>query len=454
MKQNPRGERVAELIREEIANLITRGLKDPRIGFVSVMGVQMSPDLRYADVFVSLYGSDKEKKSSLIALRNSAGFVRRELGKHLRMRTTPEVRFMEDNSLEQVYHLEEVFREIHHEDEGAPMLTLNLQETIEEISKANSFLLTSHVNPDGDSIGSTLALAGLLKAMGKKNVSIVMSDPVPVMYKDLPGAKNIKRFNEDDPAPSYELAVMLDCNRRDRIGAVAKWIPEGKRVLIIDHHLGDDPEGDVGFIDTSYAAVGEIVVELFQVAALVMDVKAAHCAYVAQVTDTGGYRYANTTPRSLRIGAQLMETGINAAKICSEVFDVLTPIKFEMLKLALDHMGFVANGKAAYTYISREEMDAHGAKREDLEGLVNYARKIEGAEAGLFFTGTAENETKVSMRSTEALNAANFLSTWGGGGHAAAAGASIDRPLSEVMPEVIARLEAVLGGAHGNGETS
>ena len=370
MKQNPRSERVAELLREEIAKLISRGLKDPRIGFVSVMGVKMSPDLRYADVFVSLYGEEKEKKSSLIALRNSAGYVRREIGKFLRMRSTPEIRFLEDHSLDEVYHLDEVIRELHKAEEDSPMIRLNLSEVIDEVLKADSFLLTAHVNPDGDSVGSLLSFSFLLKALGKKNITIVMHDPVPKIYQNLPGVNAIKQYDPEAEAPRYDLAVMLDCNRRDRIGDVAAWIPAGKRVLIVDHHLGDDPEADVGFIDTSYAAVGEIVVELFQVAAKVMDQKAAHCAYVAQVTDTGGYRYANTTARSLRIGAQLMDTGIPAAKICGEVFDVLTHVKFEMLKLALDHMAFVANGKAAYTYISKEDMDAHGAKREAARAAV------------------------------------------------------------------------------------
>lgn len=444
MKQNPRGERVAELIREEIAKLIARGLKDPRIGFVSVMGVRMSPDLRYANVYVSLYGDEKEKKSSLIALRNSAGFVRREIGKFLRMRSTPEVRFLEDDSLDQVYHLEEVFRELHETEADAPMIKLSLAEVVEELAKANSYLITSHVNPDGDSVGSVLGLAHLLKAMGKKNIHLVMADAVPRLYQNLPGAGAIKRFNAEDEAPNYELAVMLDCNHRERIGDVQQWIPVGKRVLIVDHHLGDDPEGDVGFIDTSYAAVGEIVADLFTVAAKTIDAKAAHCLYVAQVTDTGGYRYANTSARSMRLGAQLMETGIDTAKICSEVFDSLSPIKFHMLKLALSRMIISPGGKVAHTYVSQEDMNTHGARREDLEGIVNYTRKIEGVTAGVFFTGTKPDETKVSLRCADALNAANFLGEWGGGGHAAAAGASIARPLGEVMPEVIARLTATL----------
>lgn len=111
--------RVAAVIREEIATLLHKGLKDPRIGFVSVMGVRMSKDLRYANVYVSLYGSDKEKKSSLIALQNSAGWIRREIGKHLRMRVTPEIRFFEDTSLDEVFHLEQVLKDLH-TNEPAP----------------------------------------------------------------------------------------------------------------------------------------------------------------------------------------------------------------------------------------------------------------------------------------------------------------------------------------------
>jgi ribosome-binding factor A len=112
MASGGRAVRVAELVKHEIANMLIKGLKDPRIGFVSVMGVKMSPDLRYANVYISLYGEDKDKKSSLIGLQNSSGWVRRELGKNLKLRLTPEVRFFEDTSLEDVYHLENVLQEL------------------------------------------------------------------------------------------------------------------------------------------------------------------------------------------------------------------------------------------------------------------------------------------------------------------------------------------------------
>ena len=121
MKEN-RLKRVGELIREEIAALLTRGLKDPRIGFVSVLTVRVSSDLRYANVYVSLYGKENERKSSLIALKNSSGWIRREIGRKIRLRFTPELRFFEDDTLDRVFHMEEVFREIHEQDgkDGEP----------------------------------------------------------------------------------------------------------------------------------------------------------------------------------------------------------------------------------------------------------------------------------------------------------------------------------------------
>ena len=115
MASESRAQRVAQAVRAEIADLLTKGVKDPRVGFISIMDVRMSPDLRYANVYVSLLGSDKEKKSSLIGLRQAAGWIRRELGKKLALRLTPEVRFFEDTTLDRVYQLEEVFKQIHQE---------------------------------------------------------------------------------------------------------------------------------------------------------------------------------------------------------------------------------------------------------------------------------------------------------------------------------------------------
>lgn len=442
MSTKGRAQRVGELIRHEIAGLLTKGLKDPRIGFVSVMGVEMSKDLHYATVNVSLYGSEKERKSSLIALQNSAGWIRREVGKHVRLRFTPEIRFKADETLDQVYALEKVFDEIHAERKEQPMIRVDLPAVVEELKAANSFLITSHVSPDGDAVGSILALRYLLEGLGKSNITCVLSDPVPAIYTELPGAAGIRKVTGD--APTVDLAIIVDVARQNRIGDVAAWIGEGQKVLVIDHHLEEHPEAAVGFLDASYAAAGEIVVELFAEAGVDMTPEAAHCAYVAQITDTGGYRYSNTNARSHRIAARLHELPLDHATICSDVFDMFSRPKILLMKAVLDRLALSCEGKVATSYVTQEDIDEVGGKKEDLNGLVNYLRNIDGVAVGVLFTGVENSVTKASVRSSRDFNAASFLKEFGGGGHAAAAGVTLDLPLEESRERLLGRLEEVL----------
>ena len=434
---------MGELIREEVAKLLINGVKDPRIGFVSVMSVRMSSDLHYANVYVSLYGSESEKKGSLIGLHNSTGWIRREVGKHLRLRYTPELRFFEDKTLETVYHLEDVFDEIHQQQDNAPMNQVELDTIAQELKSAGSFLLCSHVHPDGDAVGSILALYHLLRAMGKTRIQCVLADPVPKTYRTLPGADLIKNCATKPGA--VDLVVIVDVAKFDRIGGVAEFIGPRQKVVIIDHHLEEHPDGTVGFIDPSFAAVGEIIAQLFHAAGIPMSRDAAHCVYVAQITDTGGYRYSNTNARSHRIAAELEETGIDAAGIAHEVFDIISMPKFELMRRVLHRAAFHAGHRVAYAEVSYKDLEEVGGGKEDLNGLVNYLRNIEGVDAGILFNEVEPGLSKVSLRSTKALNAAEFLQQFGGGGHAAAAGATIGRPLEEVMQDILGKLEEALG---------
>ena len=442
MKSKGRAVRVAELIREEIAKLLNKGVKDPRIGFVSVMSVTMSPDLRYANVYVSLYGDDKARKSSLIGLQHSSGWMRREVGRYLHMRVIPEIRFFSDDTLDTVYHLEEVFEQIHEEQRSAPMIRLTLEQIVGELRAADALLVTTHANPDGDAVGSLLGVRYLLNALGKDRVHCVMVDPVPRIYRSLPGAAKIQVAG--DEASQFDTAVLLDISSLDRLESIAHWISPDKRLIIIDHHLGDGPGGSMGFIDPGYAATGEIIVELFHAAGVEIAQEAAHCLYVAQITDTGGYRFSNTNPRSHRIAAELLETGLDVAAISAAVFDSMSRKKAELLNRVLERMEFGADGRLAWSRVTNEDIEEIGAAREDLEGLVNFTRNIEGVWVGALFSGTSEGETKISLRSDNHLNVADFLAAYGGGGHAAAAGATIAVPLDKAMAEMIPRMEEAL----------
>ena len=203
--------------------------------------------------------------------------------------------------------------------------------------------------------------------------------------------------------------------------------------------------GAAGFVDPSYAATGEIVAELFALAEAPLTKEAAHCLYVAQTTDTGGYRFSNTNARSHRIAARLVDTGIDVAEISNRVFECMPRPKFELLRCVVSRMEIAAGGKLAHSYVTAQDLSEASAAKEHLDGLVNFARNIEGVRVGALFNGVEPEKTKVSLRADGPFNAAEFLrEEYGGGGHAAAAGATVERPLAELRDEMVAKLEQAL----------
>lgn len=314
-----------------------------------------------------------------------------------------------------------------------------------ELRAARSALITSHANPDGDAVGAMLVLYHALRAVGKEPIVCVNDDPVPRIYQWLPGADAIRLSSALTSPPAVDVCVIVDAARKTRIGKAVEWIAPNATLIVIDHHLEERPDGDLVFLDATYSAVGEMLVELFDAAGAPLQGEAALCAYVSIITDTGGFRYANTTPRTHRITASLLERGIDVAAVSSRVFDVMPIPKYEMLRRVLDRIKREANGRVAYATISAADMQAAGARSEDTDGIVNFPRNLEGVELGILFREIDPETTKVSMRSRNTFNCARFLEQYGGGGHAAAAGATLKLPLDEACRVVLAGVRAVLG---------
>ena len=323
-----------------------------------------------------------------------------------------------------------------------PTKRASLAEILGELRNARSFLIASHEAPDGDAVGSVLTMAHFLRAMGKTAITCMLSDPVPRIYQWLPGANWIVGPEAD--LPPVDVAVILDVARRDRFEAVAKRLGPDVKLIVIDHHVEDAPCGDLNLVDPGYAAVGEILVELFAEAEIPLTREAAECAYVAQITDTGGYRFSNTNSRSHRIAARLLETGLDAAGISQRVFDVVSLPKMELLERVLTRRMVDMRGRVAYSYLNRQDMAEAGARDEDAENLVNYMRNMEGVEVGILFRELDAATTKVSVRSRDAFDAAAFLQRFGGGGHRAAAGATVAMPLDETRARVLDALPRAL----------
>lgn len=317
----------------------------------------------------------------------------------------------------------------------------DIQGALSAIRDADSFVVISHTGPDGDALGSALGTVHFLRALGKERVVCALQDPVPRVYKWLPGADEI--VAGDALNGNFDLAIVTDVAQLDRTGTAGASLPKGQKILVLDHHLEENPEGTLNFVDPSYASASEIVLDLFEAAGLELTPEATDCIYVGLTTDTGGFRYANTNARAHRNAAKLVAAGAQVNDISSRVFDVISVPKSRLLRRVLDRMEYEVT--FAHSYLTEADFAECEALPEDSDGLVNFARNLEGITVGALFRELDGGITKVSLRSKDGFNSASLLSAFGGGGHAGAAGATLQMPLSEATAAVCAAVQTELG---------
>ena len=321
----------------------------------------------------------------------------------------------------------------------------NLARVKRLLLESERILLTTHVNPDGDGVSSELALARFLTSMGKA-VRVVNRHAVPELFAFLPGADRVE-VAETLP-PGMDLVVVLDCGGLERTGLAAA---PGERptVVIIDHHLTDDHEGDVRLLDAGASATGELVYyvlrELEEATPARMDRETALCLYTSIFTDTGSFRYSNTTPEALAVASHLVSYGIDVWGVAEQVYESRSYGTLQLLARFLATVGVSVHGRFAWGTIRQSFYRATGTREEHTDGFVNYARSIRGVEVALLFREEADATVKVSMRSKGKVNVAALAETFGGGGHHNAAGCVLRGPLAEVRPRVLAAVARALG---------
>lgn len=317
---------------------------------------------------------------------------------------------------------------------------------IDLFRKHSRFLITSHQRPDGDSIGSQLALAGILKVMGKETV-IQNEDPVPENLSFLPGAEDISPFGELPFSP--EVAVVLDAPRPGRVGEIEKHLSAAGRLVNIDHHVSNSGYGDVSWVEPESSSVGEMIYHLVTPLGLELTSSIALPIYVAVLTDMGKFQYM-VTPRSgarvLRLAAELVETGLVPYEIYKKVYNLysMTPLKF--LAEALSTLEFAAAGQIAFLRVSRQMLKRYEDGSDVTENLISYPRDIVSTRVAILFTELTEGGVKVSFRSKEPelIDVNLIASGFGGGGHPAAAGAELAENLDQAVLLVLAAVEDYL----------
>ena len=318
-----------------------------------------------------------------------------------------------------------------------------MDQVLKEIEQRDSFLLTSHARPDGDAVGSLLALYQMLRQAGK-TACIVMSDAVPLIYDPLPYSSVILH-NHSLPGEAPQTAIILECDsiQRTRLRGL-----ETRFLINIDHHSTAREFAHVNWIDADACAVAEMVYRLACAAGLKITSEIATCLYTAVLTDTGSFCYAGTNERTFELALELVRKGAKPVDIAHHVYFSNPASKMRLLGAALSNLH--REGALAYMHISLPEMDGSGGLEEDCEGIVNYALSIAGVEVALFFRELIDGRYRVSLRSKGRVNVAAVAEQFGGGGHMCASGCAVDGPLANSLELILTHLGQV-SPQHGPG---
>lgn len=314
----------------------------------------------------------------------------------------------------------------------------------QELKNNERFLLATHVNPDGDAIGSLGALALVLEGMGKQVVAYCQ-DEVPEFLRFLPYADRIVR--EISGLDRFEVAVVLDCGAFDRIGSAVEVLQHVGKIIHIDHHSSSGDFGQLNLVRPECSSTAEILYEIFQAIPVSLTPEVAENIYTAILTDTGSFRFANTTARTLAIAAEMVSLGVAPEKVAGEIYDSMSPERIELLARSLDTLTLRSNGRVAAMHVSRRMLEETGTSFIDTDGFVNYPRAISSAEIAIFFRELDADEVNVSLRSRSGHDVAEFARIHGGGGHHNAAAFRLGGSLSEVVEKVLTEAgEFIVGG--------
>ncbi len=298
------------------------------------------------------------------------------------------------------------------------------------------FLVCSHAHPDGDAVGSILAMGMLLQQMGKR-VDVVTADRIPTVYRALPAAETIQTaLRVQGP---YDAAILLECDGlgRTRLRGLDKLF-----IINIDHHATGHPWGHLNWIDRGAASVGELVYRMVKAAGAPITPEMATCLYTTVLTDTGGFCYGSTCASTFALAQELVEAGASPIRIAQQVYFSTSTARLLLLGAALNNLN--REGRLSWMWVTHKDIVRTCAAEEDCEGIVNYALSIADVEVAAFLRELPERGIRLSLRSKGKVNVAAIAERLGGGGHECAAGCTLEGPLMRATGQILAELRPIV----------
>ncbi len=313
-----------------------------------------------------------------------------------------------------------------------------MDDAINIIRSSNNIFIASHVNPDGDNIGSSLGLGLALKKINK-NVSVLKADPIPEDFKFLPGNDLYKDYDQSlDP---IDLFIAVDSSDIDRLGKNKDLLAKAKNIINIDHHISNTNFGHINIVDPMAAATGELIYHLIKKMDIELDQAIASNIYTAILTDTGKFSYESVTSITHRIAADLIDKGIDIKDINLKIYESSSLERTNLFLKTLNKMKTYSDGKIATIYVSQEMLEETNTSLDDTEGIVSFIRAIGPVEVSCFLKEFNENEVKVSLRSKNYVNVASVCEKFGGGGHIRAAGCTIYKDLASAESLIVEEIK-------------
>jgi phosphoesterase RecJ-like protein len=313
------------------------------------------------------------------------------------------------------------------------------------VRQHHHFLLTTHIRPDADGIGSLLALREALITLGKE-VRAIIASTWPPRYDFLDPSKTIERFTlPGDIWRDVDAVIILDTGTHNQLGDFAPFLaklPAAK--VVIDHHLSQDDLGAARFLDVTAEATGRLVCEAIQALGVPLTPNIAHNLFAAVATDTGWFRHSNTSSATFGLAEKFVGAGARPTELYDNLYENNTLSRMQLVGLVLSRLKVVDANRVAYTYVVRDDYEATGSRPQDTEELVNFTRSVAGVEVGLFLMEQPRGGIKVSFRARARVDVAKVAESFGGGGHRLASGAVVEGSMTEVQARVLAAIHLAL----------
>lgn len=319
------------------------------------------------------------------------------------------------------------------------------EEFLAAVDEAKTIFITAHVGPDGDTLGSMLGFKFAIEKARPHvhRVDCVISGKMPDVYRFLPGIKDVLRMETATTLlPQYDMGISVDCGSADRLGLARPLFESAKVSVNIDHHVSNERFGTLNVVEPTAAASAEVIFDILKEMKIPLDANIATCLYTGIVTDTGGFKYGNTTAKVLENTSKLVAAGANPEYIFKQIYEEQPMCQVMLQADALRQARFNADKTIGWALATRDLLSQHGALEEHVDGLVESIRRIDSVLVAVVFKETENGQTKVSIRSdTHDIDVSAVMGVFGGGGHKMAAGCTMDMSIQDAPGKLLPMLE-------------